>query len=56
MLHAQGLEGITAVPASGRSRLAEVARHWREYLCIAPFFVLFAIFFAYPVASSKMTS
>ena len=56
MLHAQRLGGIAAVPASGRSRLAEVARHWREYLCIAPFFVLFAIFFAYPVAWSLVLS
>jgi len=32
-----------------RTRFARVARHWREYLCIAPFFVLFAVFFAYPI-------
>src|SRR5215212_7451531 len=56
MLHAQRLGGIAAVPASGRSRLAEVARHWRGYLCIAPFFVLFAVFFAYPIAWSLILS
>ncbi len=32
-----------------RGRFAEIARHWPEYLCIAPFFVLFAVFFAYPI-------
>jgi ABC-type sugar transport system permease subunit len=37
----------TTRPAA-RSRLRAVARCWPEYLCIAPFFVLFAVFFAYP--------
>jgi ABC-type sugar transport system permease subunit len=29
--------------------LRDVLRHWPEYLCIAPFFVLFGVFFAYPI-------
>jgi ABC-type sugar transport system permease subunit len=39
-----------------RTALGEVIRHWREYLCIAPFFVLFAIFFAYPIVWSFILS
>ncbi len=31
------------------SRLAEIGRHWRDYLYIAPFFVIFGVFFAYPI-------
>lgn len=44
-----GRGGATARPAA-RSRWREVARCWPEYLAIAPFFVLFAVFFAYPAA------
>lgn len=39
-----------------RGRLREIARHWREYLCISPFFILFAIFFAFPIAWAFMLS
>jgi ABC-type sugar transport system permease subunit len=34
----------------------EIARHWQEYLCIAPFFVLFAVFFAFPIGWSLVLS
>jgi ABC-type sugar transport system permease subunit len=47
----------TAMPrARERGLLREVARHWREYLCISPFFILFAIFFAYPIVWSLILS
>jgi ABC-type sugar transport system permease subunit len=39
-----------------RLRLRQIARHWQEYLCIAPFFVLFAVFFAYPILWSFVLS
>lgn len=32
-----------------RGRLAEIGRHWQDYLYIAPFFVIFGVFFAYPI-------
>jgi ABC-type sugar transport system permease subunit len=56
MQHAQQLPSAAFVRSSGRGLAGEVARHWREYLCIAPFFVLFAIFFAYPVVWSFVLS
>jgi len=34
---------------SWRERLATLTRYWPEYLSIAPFFILFAIFFAFPI-------
>jgi len=48
----------TRLEARPRARglAAEIARHWREYLCISPFFVLFAIFFAYPLVWSFILS
>ncbi len=46
----------TSPKSSRRMKVAEVARHWPEYLCIAPFFVLFAVFFAYPIAWSFVLS
>lgn len=46
----------TAPRPRGRGRLAGIARYWREYLCISPFFVLFAIFFAYPLIWSFVLS
>ncbi|MDB5080636.1 MAG: sugar transporter permease [Chloroflexi bacterium] len=36
--------------------LREIARHWQEYLCIAPFFILFGIFFAFPIVWSLILS
>ena len=39
-----------------RGGLAVVARHWQEYLCIAPFFVIFGLFFAYPIGWSLVLS
>lgn len=40
--------GRPAVRPATKPRWRAVVRHWPEYLCVAPFFVLFAIFFAYP--------
>jgi ABC-type sugar transport system permease subunit len=42
---------IPAAPRQSRSRARwrSVSRHWQEYLFISPFFILFAIFFAYPL-------
>lgn len=31
-------------------------KYWREYLCVSPFFILFAIFFAYPIGWSFVLS
>jgi ABC-type sugar transport system permease subunit len=42
--------GRAAARPAARPRWREVARCWPEYLAIAPFFVLFAAFFAYPAA------
>lgn len=39
-----------------RTRWQEIARHWPEYLCIAPFFILFGVFFAYPIVWSFILS
>ncbi|HEX2910869.1 MAG TPA: sugar ABC transporter permease [Chloroflexia bacterium] len=39
-----------------KSLLREIARHWQEYLCIAPFFILFAVFFAFPIVWSFILS
>jgi ABC-type sugar transport system permease subunit len=41
---------------SSQSRLSSIARHWPEYLCIAPFFILFTVFFAYPLVWSFILS
>src|SRR5665648_568559 len=32
-----------------QSWFRKLAPHWQEYLFISPFFILFAIFFAYPL-------
>lgn len=38
-------------PAQRRAGLlSDIGRHWQDYLFIAPFFVIFGVFFAYPVA------
>ena len=39
-----------------RSRPRGLLKYWREYLCISPFFILFAIFFAYPIGWSLVLS
>jgi cellobiose transport system permease protein len=39
-----------------RSRPRGLLKYWREYLCIAPFFILFAVFFAYPIGWSLVLS
>ena len=39
-----------------RPRPRDLLRYWREYLCIAPFFILFAVFFAYPIGWSLVLS
>jgi ABC-type sugar transport system permease subunit len=52
----QPVPGRTMVRTRRRGRLAEVARHWPEYLCVAPFFVLFGVFFAYPIVWSFILS
>ncbi len=39
----------TGQAARHRGRLAEIGRHWQDYLYIAPFFVIFGVFFAYPI-------
>lgn len=39
-----------------RSRISRVRQYWPEYLCIAPFFVIFGIFFAYPIVWSAILS
>jgi len=31
-------------------------KYWREYLCISPFFILFTVFFAYPIGWSFVLS
>lgn len=38
-----------AQAARRRGLLAEIASHWQDYLYIAPFFVIFGVFFAYPI-------
>lgn len=43
-----------ARPASNRWHA--IRSHWREYLCISPFFFLFGIFFAYPIVWSLILS
>jgi ABC-type sugar transport system permease subunit len=50
MQHVQRLQTAAVERPRARGRFAEIARHWPEYLCIAPFFILFAVFFAYPIA------
>jgi len=47
---ARGLVG------GGRSRWANVRRHWHFYLFISPFFILFAIFGLYPLLFSLYLS
>lgn len=42
--------------SSRRGRFGQVLRHWPEYLCVAPFFVLFAVFAAYPIVWSFVLS
>ena len=39
-----------------RSRPRGLLKYWREYLCISPFFILFIIFFAYPIGWSLVLS
>src|SRR4030095_2629326 len=39
-----------------RPRPRDLLRYWPEYLCIAPFFILFAAFFAYPIVWSLVLS
>jgi cellobiose transport system permease protein len=39
-----------------RRRPRGLLKYWREYLCISPFFVLFVIFFAYPIGWSLVLS
>jgi cellobiose transport system permease protein len=54
----------TQLNASTRSRETSIAKshpggllkYWREYLCISPFFILFAVFFAYPIGWSLVLS
>lgn len=57
----------TSLPVSGqpkaltyrpkpRGRFSVAARHWPEYLCISPFFILFGVFFAYPIVWSLVLS
>ncbi|MEA2582310.1 MAG: lactose/L-arabinose transport system permease protein, partial [Thermomicrobiales bacterium] len=56
MQQVQRLQTTAIERPRSRGRLAEIARHWPEYLCIAPFFVLFGVFFAYPIAWSFVLS
>lgn len=53
-----GLLESASVAAGTRRRgwLSEVGRHWPEYLCISPFFILFGVFFAYPIVWSFVLS
>ncbi|MGI8485571.1 MAG: carbohydrate ABC transporter permease, partial [Thermomicrobiales bacterium] len=37
-------------------RLRGVLAYWQEYLFISPFFILFAVFFAYPIVWSLILS
>jgi len=39
-----------------RFRPRGLLKYWREYLCISPFFILFIIFFAYPIGWSFVLS
>ncbi|MBX3062189.1 MAG: sugar ABC transporter permease [Anaerolineae bacterium] len=39
-----------------QSRPRGLLKYWREYLCISPFFILFVIFFAYPIGWSLVLS
>ena len=59
------MQRIEAVPVQAteargavrrRGLLREVLRHWPEYLCVAPFFVLFGVFFAYPIGWALVLS
>jgi cellobiose transport system permease protein len=49
-----------STPSSERSiakpRPRGLLKYWREYLCISPFFILFAVFFAYPIGWSLVLS
>lgn len=51
----QRVESVAVRPSDARTSVRqgglrrEVLRHWPEYLCIAPFFLLFGVFFAYPI-------
>ncbi|MEA2514872.1 MAG: lactose/L-arabinose transport system permease protein [Thermomicrobiales bacterium] len=56
MQQVQRLQTTAIERPRSRGRFAEIARHWPEYLCIAPFFVLFGVFFAYPIAWSFVLS
>jgi len=41
---------------TAQARWRYVAGHWQDYLFISPFFILFAIFFAYPIVWSLILS
>lgn len=46
-LQVQQLETLSR--QRSRGILAILAKHWQEYLCISPFFILFLFFFAFPI-------
>ncbi|MGH2558700.1 MAG: carbohydrate ABC transporter permease [Thermomicrobiales bacterium] len=56
MQRVERIQSTAAARTRERGLLSEVTRHWREYLCISPFFLLFAIFFAYPIVWSLILS
>ena len=46
----------TGLESSHKGWLRKLTPHWQEYLSISPFFILFAIFFAYPLIWSFVLS
>lgn len=47
---------MPATVARPRGRFRRIAAHWQEYLFISPFFIIFAIFFAYPLVWALILS
>jgi cellobiose transport system permease protein len=51
-----GTSSLTRSGQISRPQLRGLLKYWREYLCISPFFILFMIFFAYPIGWSFVLS
>jgi ABC-type sugar transport system permease subunit len=45
-----------AARRSLRSRIKGIVKYWQEYLFVSPFFLIFAIFFAFPIGWSVLLS
>src|SRR3954463_6966123 len=46
----------SAAKRSVGSRIKGIAKYWQEYVAISPFFLVFAIFFAFPIGWSVLLS